>query len=119
MGKPRIVISACLNGYFNRYNGSTVSDDGLNALKPLFELTTVCPEVDVGPGVPRKTIRLVKIKDKLQVIQNETGLDVTRKLQNYSETFLSNLEDIDGFILKAKSPSCGVKSAKLFGGQGG
>ena len=112
--KPGVVISACLNGFYNRYNGATVSDNEVNALKPLFNLVNVCPEVGIGLGVPRKTVRLVRIEDKLEVIQNETGLDVTRRLHDYSESFLSALEEADGFILKAKSPSCGVKSAKVF-----
>lgn len=115
MSKPRVVISACLNGFAYRYDGSTVRDKEAEALKPKFELITVCPEVSVGLGIPRKTIRLVRIKEKIEVIQNETGLNLTRKLQDFSDIFLSKLEEIDGFILKAKSPSCGVKSAKVFG----
>jgi len=110
-----VVISACLNGFAYRYDGGTVRNKETDALKSKFELITVCPEVSIGLGLPRKTIRLVRIKDKIEVIQNETGLNITQKLQDYSEAFLSEIEDIDGFILKAKSPSCGVKSAKVFG----
>ncbi|MBC7350008.1 MAG: DUF523 and DUF1722 domain-containing protein [Candidatus Aminicenantes bacterium] len=115
MDKPRVVISACLNGFFNRYNGGTVSDDNVNALKPRFELITVCPEVEIGLGIPRKTVSLFKLGDRIEVIQRETGLNVTQKLIEYSEKTINNLPEVDGFILKAKSPSCGVKSAKVFG----
>ncbi|MGB9907230.1 MAG: DUF1722 domain-containing protein [Candidatus Saccharicenans sp.] len=115
MDKPTVVISACLNGFFNRYNGGTVSDDNVNALKPRFQLITVCPEVEIGLGIPRKTVSLFKLGDRLEVIQRETGLNVTQKLVEYSEKTINNLPEVDGFILKAKSPSCGVKSAKVFG----
>lgn len=115
MEKPTVVISACLNGHFNRYNGGTVSDDNVNALKPRFELIAVCPEVEIGLGIPRKTVSLFKLGDRIEVIQRETGLNVTQKLIEYSERTINSLPEVDGFILKAKSPSCGVKTAKVFG----
>ncbi|MCX8159424.1 MAG: DUF523 and DUF1722 domain-containing protein [Candidatus Saccharicenans sp.] len=115
MDKPTVVISACLNGHFNRYNGGTVSDDNVNALKPRFELINVCPEVEIGLGIPRKTVSLFRFGNRVEVIQRETGLNVTQKLIEYSEKTINNLPEVDGFILKAKSPSCGVKSAKVFG----
>lgn len=115
MEKPTVVISACLNGFFNRYDGGTVSDDNVNALKPRFELINICPEVEIGLGIPRKTVSLFKLGDRLEVIQRETGLNVTKKLVEYSEKTITSLPEVDGFILKAKSPSCGVKSAKVFG----
>ncbi len=113
--KPTVVISACLNGFFNRYNGGTVSDDNVNALKSRFELINVCPEVEIGLGIPRKTLSMYKFGDKIEVIQKETGLNVTQQLIAYSESKIKSLPEVDGFILKAKSPSCGVKSAKVFG----
>ncbi|MDI6697660.1 MAG: DUF523 and DUF1722 domain-containing protein [Candidatus Saccharicenans sp.] len=119
MDKPTVVISACLNGYFNRYNGGTVSDDNVNALKPHFELITICPEVEIGLGIPRKTVSLFKLGDRMEVIQRETGLNVTRQLIEYSEKTINSLPEVDGFILKAKSPSCGVKTAKVFGNREG
>jgi uncharacterized protein YbbK (DUF523 family)/uncharacterized protein YbgA (DUF1722 family) len=116
MSKPRVVISACLNGFPYRYDGSPVRDDIVDQLKPKFELISVCPEVGIGLGIPRKTISLISIKDKLEVIQKDTGLNLTLKLRDFSDSFLNQLGEIDGFLLKAKSPSCGVKSAKVFGG---
>lgn len=119
MNKPVVVISACLNGYFNRYNGGTVSDDNVNTLKPRFELITICPEVEIGLGIPRKTVSLFKLGDRMEVIQRETGLNVTRQLIEYSEKTINSLPEVDGFILKSKSPSCGVKTAKVFGNREG
>lgn len=112
--KPTIVISACLNGFAYRYNGSTVNDEIVNKLKSLFNLIHVCPEFEIGLGVPRKTIKLHKIGDEIRAIQDETGTDLTSKLEIFSVNFLKNLGDVHGFILKAKSPSCGVGSAKTY-----
>ncbi|MBC7364669.1 MAG: DUF523 and DUF1722 domain-containing protein [Candidatus Aminicenantes bacterium] len=113
--KPTVVISACLNGFFNRYNGGTVSDENVNELKSRFELINVCPEVEIGLGIPRKTLSLFRLGEKVEVRQRETGLNVTQKLISYSEAKIKSLPEVDGFLLKAKSPSCGVKSAKVFG----
>ncbi|HEK86005.1 MAG: YbgA family protein [Candidatus Saccharicenans sp.] len=116
MSKPRVVISACLNGLAYRYDGSTVSDKDVDEIKKKFNLINVCPEVGINLGIPRKTIRLVSTEGRLEAIQKDTGLNITQELVDFSENFLTQLSEIDGFILKAKSPSCGVKSAKVFSG---
>ena len=36
---------------------------------------------------------------------------------NASNNYLKTLGNIDGFFLKAKSPSCGVKNTKLYRGK--
>lgn len=119
MNKPKVVISACLNGVACRYDGTTIKEKEVDDLKKKFELIPVCPEVSAGLGVPRKTIKLVKTEEKIEVIQSETNLNVTQKLEDFSCSFLTGLEEIDGFILKARSPSCGVKSTKVFDSIGG
>ncbi len=112
--KPTVVLSACLDGFAYRYNGATVNDELVNKLKSLFNLIHVCPEFEIGLGVPRKTIRLHKIGDDIRAIQDETGIDLTSQLEKFSDGFLSGLGNVHGFILKAKSPSCGVGSAKVY-----
>lgn len=112
--KPTVVISACLDGFAYRYNGASVNDDIVNRLKSLFNLIHVCPEFEIGLGVPRKTIKLHKIQNEIRAIQDETEIDLTPQLEDFSKKFLSNLGNVHGFILKAKSPSCGVGSAKVY-----
>ncbi|CUS99616.1 Uncharacterized conserved protein YbbK, DUF523 family [Candidatus Kryptobacter tengchongensis] len=112
--KPTVVISACLNGLPYRYNGATVNDELVNKLKPLFNLVHVCPEFEIGLGIPRKTIKLHKVGDEIRAIQDETEIDLTSRLENFANNFLKNLGDVHGFILKAKSPSCGVGSTKVY-----
>ena len=58
--KPRIVVSRCLGFDHCRYNGDVIKDDFVEALTPFVEYITVCPEVEIGLGVPRKPIRLIK-----------------------------------------------------------
>lgn len=119
--KPTVVISACLNGFAYRYDGSSVHDTDVEEIKNKFNLIAVCPEVAIGLGIPRKTIRLQERNGQVEAVQRETELLVTDRLKNFARSFISSLAEnnIDGFILKAKSPSCGVKSAKVFGGKTG
>ncbi len=46
--------------------------------------------------------------------QPATGRDVTAQMERFSRDFLSGLGAADAFILKARSPSCGVHNAKVF-----
>ena len=112
--KPTVVISACLDGFAYRYNGSLINDETINKLKVLFNLIPVCPEFEIGLGVPRKIIKLFKIKNEIRAIQYETERDLTQELENFSINFLKNLKSVHGFILKAKSPSCGIGNAKIY-----
>ncbi|CUT04947.1 YbgA family protein [Candidatus Chrysopegis kryptomonas] len=112
--KPTVVISACLDGFAYRYNGFSVNDEIVDRIKSLFNLVHVCPEVGIGLGVPRKTIKLQKVKNSIRAIQDETGIDLTDELEKFAKNFLNELGQVHGFILKAKSPSCGVGSAKVY-----
>ena len=115
--KPRIVVSRCLGFDHCRYNGDVIRDDFVEALIPFVEYITVCPEVEIGLGVPRKPIRLIKEGESLELYQPETGKTFTEDMEEYNRETLSNLEDIDGFILKGRSPSCGIKDVKLYKGR--
>lgn len=111
--KPRIILSRCINKEFVRYNGGIIKDDFAEKLEKYVEMITVCPEVDIGMPVPRPSVLLAKIGDKIRMIEPETKIDYTDKMEEFSINFLKNLDNIDGFLLKAKSPSCGVRDAKL------
>uniref|UniRef100_A0A7C4U7A7 DUF1722 domain-containing protein n=1 Tax=candidate division WOR-3 bacterium TaxID=2052148 RepID=A0A7C4U7A7_UNCW3 len=111
--KPKIVISKC---FFKpvRYDGGIVIDDFINRLKNYVDFIEVCPEIGIGLSVPRKKIIILFEGEKKKLFQPETGIDLTYKMRDFSERFLNELNEIDGFILKSKSPSCGVSSAKCF-----
>ncbi|MEO0107852.1 MAG: DUF523 domain-containing protein, partial [candidate division WOR-3 bacterium] len=107
--KPRIVVSKCLEFEHCRYNAEIITSEIVRALKPFTEFIPVCPEVEVGLGVPRDPIRVVSDHGDLRLIQPSTGRDITTEMQGFSERFLSSVGSVDGFVLKTRSPSCGLK----------
>jgi uncharacterized protein YbbK (DUF523 family) len=58
--KPRVGISRCLIGDDVRYDGTNKRNAAVFELTPLVEWVPVCPEVEVGMGVPREPIQLVR-----------------------------------------------------------
>jgi len=114
--KPVIVVSKCLEFAKCRYNGVMISDEFVKKLKDYVEFIPICPEVEIGLGVPRDTIRLIKGNDKIRLIQPATKRDVTDEMKEFSEEFLGSLDQVDGFLLKDRSPSCGTKDSKVYSG---
>lgn len=114
--KPRVVVSKCLEFEACRYNGEKIPDKLIEKLSPYVEFIPVCPEVEIGLGTPREVIRLVASGDEARLKQPETGRDLTEQMEEYSNDFLSELEEVDGFILKTRSPSCGLYDAKVYSG---
>ena len=113
MSRPRIVISRCLGFEACRYNGEMVEVDWLEAIQSKAVVVAVCPEVLAGLGVPRQPINLYRNDGRINVIQDETGLDLTEALERASDEFLSKQDSVDAFILKSKSPSCGLGTTKI------
>ncbi len=40
-------------------------------------------------------------------------------MEKFSRTFLDGIGEVDGFILKSRSPSCGINDTKQFGDEVG
>jgi uncharacterized protein YbgA (DUF1722 family)/uncharacterized protein YbbK (DUF523 family) len=114
--KPRVVVSKCMEFASCRYNGAMISSPVVKLLKSFVDFEPVCAEVEIGLGVPRSPIRIVTDRGAPRLVQPETGLDVTEKMEGFAEAYLSGLRDVDGFILKSRSPSCGIKDTKIFAG---
>ncbi|ACN99710.1 photoreactivation-associated protein [Sulfurihydrogenibium azorense Az-Fu1] len=112
--KPVVVLSRCINKEAVRYNGGIVQDDFAQKLEKYVDYITVCPEVDIGMPVPRPTVILAKIDNSIRMIEPTSKTDYTEKLEEFSKSFLNSLKEVDGFLLKAKSPSCGVSDTKLY-----
>jgi uncharacterized protein YbgA (DUF1722 family)/uncharacterized protein YbbK (DUF523 family) len=110
---PIVVLSQCLEKEACRYNGQVIRDDFVRELEPFVRFVTICPEVEIGLGVPRDPIRLVRIGEGRRLVQPSTGLDLTEAMDTFSARFLGSLERVDGFILKNRSPSCGIKDVKI------
>ena len=116
LARPTVVVSKCLGFAACRYNGLSISSDIVKALMPHVDFVPVCAEVEIGLGVPREPIRVVSALNGLRLLQPSTGADVTDKMTRFAATFLDSLAIVDGFILKSRSPSCGVRDVKVFRG---
>jgi len=112
--KPNIIISKCIEIENCRYNAQIISSEFVKLLKPYVNLISVCPEVEIGLGVPREPIRIIKKDEKRYLIQPSTDKDVTKDMQKFISIFLGTIKDIDGVILKSRSPSCGIKDVKIY-----
>lgn len=114
--EPVLVISQCLEFEPCRYDGAMIRSDFVKALAPHVRYRPVCPEVEVGLGIPRDPIRLVASGDRNRLVQPRTGRDLTDDMEAFADRFLGRLDGVDGFILKSKSPSCGPDMVKVFDG---
>lgn len=109
----KIAISACLLGKACRYDASDNRNEALlNKLKR-HTLIPFCPE-DYAFGSPRPTMDLVRTIQGDKAISNKTGEDLTAPVVGYAKDFFDIHKQIDLFIGKDRSPSCGVYSAKLY-----
>ncbi len=117
--KPKIVISSCLTGESVRYDNRPVNCPFVENLSKYVDFVPVCPEVSIGLPVPRDPIIVVRGKGRIKVVNPKTGEDLTNRLLDFSKSFLSHLKGIDGFLLKSKSPSCGVSGTKTYRNENG
>ncbi len=117
-------ISACLLGQEVRYDGGHKRDPLLiEELGPLFEWVPVCPEVELGLGVPREPLALEGGAAAPRLVLRERRGDITDRMNAWSLRRLGELEDagLCGYIFKSVSPSCGLLGVPLFepGGSAG
>ena len=112
--KPVVVVSKCLGFDACRYNGDIIEEEFLKRLEPFVRFVPVCPEMEIGLGTPREPVRIVNGNGELKLLQPATGLDLTERMRAFSSTFLASLKEVDGFILKSRSPSCGPAEVKVY-----
>lgn len=107
------MVSRCLLGEPCRYDEEVIRSAALVRLGALVELVPVCPEVDFGLGVPRQPIDVVLIAGRHCLVERSTGRDLTGRMERFCRGFLQTVGEVDGFVLKARSPSCGVDDVVL------
>jgi uncharacterized protein YbgA (DUF1722 family)/uncharacterized protein YbbK (DUF523 family) len=112
--RPQVVVSRCLGFDACRYNGVTIPDAFVEQLGSYVTYVTVCPEAEIGLGIPRDPVRIVVVDGAARLVQPATGRDVTEQMRAFAEEFFQGLERVDGFILKGRSPSCGIKDVKQY-----
>jgi uncharacterized protein YbgA (DUF1722 family)/uncharacterized protein YbbK (DUF523 family) len=119
--KIRVGVSACLLGSEVRFDGGHKRDDFLtDTLGQFVEFVPVCPEVELGLGVPRESVRLVREADGLGMVGNETGKDITEDMRAFAErrTRALGAERLSGYVLKKDSPSCGMERVRVYAKSG-
>jgi uncharacterized protein YbgA (DUF1722 family)/uncharacterized protein YbbK (DUF523 family) len=114
----RIGVSSCLLGAKVRFDGGHKKDDFLvNTFGAWVEWVPVCPEVEVGMGTPRESVRLVREGDDIRMVAPKSGSDWTEAMRAYSAQRLGKLvaAELSGYVLKKDSPSCGMERVKVYG----
>ena len=102
-GRPRLGVSSCLLGEEVRFNGGHKRYRFLtDELAPYVDWVPYCPEVEIGLGTPREAIRLTAGG---RLVNRGGTLDHTAAM-----TALPMPAELDGYVFKAKSPSCGIRA---------
>ena len=107
--KIKIGVSSCLLGEKVRWNGDHKQDRYVReVLAKYFEYIPICPEVEVGMGVPRETVALYGNLENFQMISKKTQTDWTKPMEHYIKGRINILthDNLCGYIFKSKSRSC-------------
>jgi len=115
--RPWVGGSSCLLGNKVRYEGDHRRHEYITKVfARSYRLISVCPELEAGFGVPREAIMLMGNRQSPRMIGIETGKDKTAQLIRYAGRRIrkNDLNTISGFILKSRSPSCGIEKVMLF-----
>ncbi|MFB3852732.1 MAG: YbgA family protein [Vicinamibacterales bacterium] len=116
--RPRIGISSCLLGQKVRFDGGHKRDAFLvETFGQFIEWVAVCPEVELGLGTPRETLRLVRRDSGIRMVNNKTGDDISDAMRAWADRRVAALSkmDLSGYVLKKDSPSCGMERVKVYG----
>ena len=112
-------ISACVVGEKVRFDSGHKASAFVNKeLAPYLRFEPVCPEVGIGMPVPRPTIRLVSDQDRIALVETKDATkDYTQAMQVYAEQKVQSFESLPmcGYIVCAKSPTCGMERVKVYG----
>lgn len=117
--KLPIAISSCLLGHKVRYDGQLRPNDYIQKeLSEYFSFQVICPEVEIGLSVPRTPIKLTRVDGQIQAVSVDGAKNnYTQQLKNHAWLTIPSLTEINAYIFKARSPSCGVGTSPLDDGE--
>jgi uncharacterized protein YbbK (DUF523 family) len=123
-GRPRVGVSRCLLGDTVRYDGGHKYEASvIDTLGAEVEWVAVCPELEVGMGVPREPVHLAARDDGsgVRLLGVESRTDWTERVHHWAGPRLDALAalNIAGFVLKSRSPSCGLRDVPVDGAPAG
>jgi uncharacterized protein YbgA (DUF1722 family)/uncharacterized protein YbbK (DUF523 family) len=114
--KIPIGVSSCLLGEKVRYDGGHKRNAFVESiLRDYFDFKPFCPEVSIGLGIPRPTLRLEKNGERIECVETKNSeINVTDKLRECAQDQKDWQEGLSGYIFKRASPSCGMERVKVF-----
>lgn len=118
----RVGVSTCLLGQKVRFDGGHKHDRFLTeSLGRFVRFVPICPELEVGMGVPREAVRLVGDPESPRMVGNKSGEDWTERMTDYCRKRVQrkDIQALCGYILKRKSPSCGMERVKVYSEESG
>jgi uncharacterized protein YbgA (DUF1722 family)/uncharacterized protein YbbK (DUF523 family) len=115
--KIPVGISACLLGDTVRFDGghkrcAFAAED----LAPYIRYEPACPEMAIGLPTPRPALRLTEREEGTPALcfSNGKGEPLTDEMQSWSEKRIATLHHLCGYIVCAKSPSCGMERVRVY-----
>lgn len=119
MSKIPVGISTCLLGKEVRHDGGHKhSRYCTEVLSRYFDFRSLCPELEAGLGVPRPAIHLREYDDALHLVEVKEGTEHTSAMHGFIDDVMPSLADLRGYILMAKSPSCGMERIRVHNADG-
>ncbi len=114
--KIAVGISSCLLGEPVRFDGGHKNNAYIvKTLGQYFRFIPFCPEMDIGLGVPRESIRLVEQETGIRCVGSKNPeLDVTEQLIACADQQKKWHQSVCGYILKKDSPSCGMERVRVY-----
>ncbi|WP_436857080.1 YbgA family protein [Citrobacter tructae] len=118
--KIPVGISACLLGEAVRFDGGHKRlTFAVEELSPWVQFEPVCPEMAIGLTVPRPALRLVKTDGQIALrFSDKREGDLTQAMTDFSDRCVSRFEHLCGYIVCAKSPSCGMERVRVYDAEG-
>jgi uncharacterized protein YbbK (DUF523 family) len=108
-------VSACLLGDPVRWDGDHDRSAFLaDRLAPHVVWRRVCPELEIGLGVPREPIALVRQGDGHALVAATSRRALTETMASFAKARVDGFHDLDGYVLKSRSPSCGIAGARVY-----
>ncbi|RCG22808.1 DUF1722 domain-containing protein [Sphaerisporangium album] len=127
--RPRVAVSSCLLGEPVRFNGGHSRDRFLTDLLSEFvDWVLICPEMEIGLGAPRETLHLERSstgehrpgepadESEPRLVTRRTRRDLTEPMRALAAERAAAL-DVDGYVFKAKSPTCGIHGVPVHDGE--
>ncbi len=114
----KIGVSACVIGEKVRFDsGHKINNFLTKDFSEYVRFVAVCPEVGIGLPVPRPTIRLISNEERVALVESKNpDVEYTTRMMDYSENKVEQLipENLCGYVVCAKSPTCGMERVKVY-----